>query len=320
MHILVTGGAGFIGSHLCEALLRAGHNVTCLDNFSTGRRENIANLTDLNIIEADVNEEATWKTLSGRSFDVIFYYAALVGVKRTEENPLAVLKDTQGLYYLTQFAKKEKVRKIIFSSSSEVYGQTAVIPTPELEGNKAWSPYTTVKLYGEHLLHSLWKHDGIPTVCLRFFNVYGPRQNGSDYGFVVGKFIEQATAGEAPTVFGDGQQTRDFVYIDDNIQAALVAMDSTAANGQIINIGTGRETTVSDLAYAVIEAAGRRGKISPVNLPARQIEISRRCAATDKMTDLLGVECKTGLAPGLEQTITSFTLAKSDTAVAPAVA
>ncbi len=305
MKILVTGGAGFIGSHLSEALLALGHDVTCLDNFSTGKRENIAHLPQLRVIEADANDAAAWSALKGEKFDAIYHYAAVVGVKLTEEQPLEVLKDAKGLLHLADYARTEKVKKVIFASSSEVYARVETFPSPELIGLHAWSPYTTIKLFGEHVLSSLWRADGIPTVSLRFFNVYGPRQNGSDYGFVVGKFVEQVKSGQSPTVFGDGLQTRDFVFIGDNVKAAVAALTSDSANGEVINIGTGRETCVLDLAKTVIEAAGKTGVIEPVHVPARKIEVARRCASTEKLSNLLNVKCATRLRDGIRYMLAS---------------
>lgn len=296
--VLVTGGAGFIGSHLCEALLGRGLRVTCLDNFVNGRPDNIAHLPGLLVAEGDVNEAATWHNLRGRKFAAVFHYAALVGVKQTEEEPLKVLADVRGLQHLADFAAAGGAEKIIFASSSEVYGQPQQVPLPEEGGVYGWSPYTVVKLYGEQLMAGLWRKRGVPTVALRFFNVYGPRQRNSAYGFVVATFLEQVQRGVAPTVFGDGEQTRDFVFISDNIEAALAALDNEAAAGMVINVGTGRETTIANLARLVSEAAGRP-ELKPQFLPARAGEIKRRCATVDRMQQRLGVSCKIGLEEGI---------------------
>lgn len=297
--VLVTGGAGFIGSHLCEELLSRGYDVTCLDNFSTGSHENIKHLGGLKVIEGDVNNKTTWTRMKGRVFDGVFHYAAFVGVRRTEENPLRVMKDADGLRYLTQFAQHGGARKVLFSSSSEVYGEPDVIPTREEHGSIAWSPYTAVKMYGEHLLRSLWEEDGIPTVVFRFFNVYGTRQVGNGYGFVTATFVKQAVRGEAPTIYGDGLQSRDFVCVSDNVRATIAAFESDGANGEVINIGTGRETQIRELASMVIRTAGKKKQLQPVHLPARKIEIMRRCASTEKMQRILHISCTTTLEEGV---------------------
>lgn len=297
--MLVTGGAGFIGSHVCEALLARGCAVTCLDNFSTGRWENIRHLDTLRVIEGDVNDPATFALLQPDYFDAVFHYAATVGVRRTEENQAAVLNDIHGLCHIAQLARDGKAKKIIFASSSEVYGEPRQLPEQEEEGMMGWSPYATVKLYGEYLYAALWHEAHIPTVSLRFFNVYGPRQRGSSYGFVTARFLEQVMAGRPPTVFGNGQQTRDFVYVADNVRAALAAMECATGNGQVINVGSGKETRIIDLAQAIIDHAGQTGVVTPVFMPGRKIEIARRCAATAKMRKLLQVSCDIPLSEGI---------------------
>jgi nucleoside-diphosphate-sugar epimerase len=299
--VLVTGGAGFIGSHLCETLLKRGFRVTCIDNFSTGNRDNIAHLSGLNVIVGDVNKETVWRQVKNRTFAAVFHYAATVGVRRTEENPLAVLTDTAGLYHLAKFVRAGNAERVIFASSSEVYGEPSHLPEREAEGNCGWTPYTTVKLFGEHLLTALWRETKVPTVSLRFFNVYGPRQRGNSYGFVTAKFIHQVLSGEAPTIYGDGQQTRDFVYVKDNVAAALAALTSREAAGQVINIGTGRETTVEQLALTVIAAA--ETDLKPRYLKSRARDILHRCADTTRMERLLNTSCQTKLVAGLRATI-----------------
>jgi UDP-glucose 4-epimerase len=297
----VTGGAGFIGSHLCEALLGRGFRVICLDNFSTGSRDNIAHLSGLQIVAGDVNKPAVWRQLSRQTFDAVFHYAAAVGVRHTEENPLAVLADVEGLRRVAAFARAGRAKKIIFASSSEVYGEPKRLPEPEADGTCGWTPYTTVKLFGEHLLTALWQEAHIPTVSLRFFNVYGPQQRGNAYGFVTAKFINQVLDGAAPTVYGNGRQTRDFVYVKDNVAAALAAFDSSRANGQIINIGTGAETTVEQLARTILAAAGAEAQ--PKFLTGRARDILRRCADTARMEEVLDASCTTKLITGIKATM-----------------
>lgn len=301
--ILVTGGAGFIGSHVCEALLARGEKVTCLDNFVTGFRNNIAHLENLTVMEMDINDPLTLSALQTKSYDAIFHYAATVGVRRTEENPQAVLNDIHGICHVAELAQRGQVGKVIFASSSEVYGEPARVPEEESAGVMGWSPYATVKLYGEYLYASLWQSHKIPTVSLRFFNVYGPRQRGNSYGFVTARFVEQVMSGIAPTVFGDGTQTRDFVYVADNIHAALAALDRSEANGEVINVGSGRETTIADLATTIIAAAPQHPALTPAFLSQRIIEIHRRCAATIKMQALLHVTCDVALREGIQETL-----------------
>jgi nucleoside-diphosphate-sugar epimerase len=297
-NILVTGGAGFIGSHLCEELLQRGHTVTCLDNFSTGTHKNIRHLTDLTVIEGDANTWKTFEKLSSKPYDILFHYAATVGVRRTEENPHEVLRDVHGLWNVARFARSGRARKVVFSSSSEVYGNSANIPLREEEGMSGWSPYATVKLYGEYVFRELWRQEHIPTVSLRFFNAYGPRQAGNDYGFVVGRFVQQALLGQRPTIFGDGKQTRDFVHISDNIRLALILADNRRAYGETVNIGTGYETSIHELARLILRVCKKGTKLHPMFLPGRDIEIERRCASIQKMQSLAASACCTAQARG----------------------
>lgn len=301
-HFLVTGAAGFIGSRLCASLLNKGYQVTGIDNLVTGSLQNISSLENLHFIQADVNEESTWQALP-HHYDGVFHYAALVGVRRTEEQPLTVLDDVQGLKYLADFARRGGTRQIVFSSSSEVYGNSTQIPLQEEQGQIAFSPYTTTKLYGEYLLKALWEKENIPTVSLRFFNVYGPSQIDNAYGFVVARFVRQIVEGKLPTVYGDGLQTRDFVYIDDNINAAVAAIGNPQVYGQIINVGTGVETSIRDLAQLVIESQDQLSNEQPQFLPARIFEIERRCASTQVMHQLLGYQCQISLDQGVVQLI-----------------
>jgi len=303
--ILVTGGAGFIGSHLCDKLVRRGYDVTCLDNLSTGSVDNIKNINYVRFVKADANNASVWRRLREEKFEAVFHYAATVGVKRTEENPQLVLNDVMGLRHLFQFAAAGNVKKVIFASSSEVYGHPQQLPEKEENGVIAWSPYTTVKIYGEQLLEALWRHYRIQTVALRFFNVYGPGQAGNDYGFVVAKFIKQALNGESLTVYGDGNQTRDFVYVDDNIAAAIAAFEKSFSRSQVINVGTGKETSVNDLAAEITKIVPVEGE-AVVHLSDRLHEVQRRQADTKRLRRLLSASCQTSLRDGLRKTIPWF--------------
>ncbi len=318
-HILVTGGAGFIGSHLCEALLQEGYHVTCLDNFSTGTADNIRHLPELNVVEGDANDWETFARLPRRTYDAVFHYAATVGVRQTEEHPLSVLHDVEGIRHVARFAKQGRAKKIIFASSSEVYGQGGSIPFHETSGMMGWSPYTIVKLYGEHMFHSLWHGQSLPAVSLRFFNVYGPRQRGGGYGFVVAKFIQDVLQNKPPTILGDGSQTRDFVYIDDNIRADLAALHLPQANGYVINVGSGRETSIRELADLIIKTAGQEETIQPIFSASRTIEIRRRVSGVSLMHEILRLRCRVALPEGLKTTIQWYQLPQEEQMIATPV-
>ncbi|MBI2099193.1 SDR family NAD(P)-dependent oxidoreductase [Candidatus Uhrbacteria bacterium] len=305
---LVTGGAGFIGSHLCERLLKMGSAVVCFDNLSTGRESNIEHLKtngNFYFIKGDANNKTELAAaFSQFKIDFVFHYAAIVGVKRTLESPLEVMADIAGINNILECSERAGVKKIVFSSSSEVYGNPLELPEREDGAVNAKMPYAVVKLAGENLLRAYWEKRKLPTVALRFFNVYGPRQEGSEYGFVVGVFINQVLEGKSPTIFGDGTQTRDFVFVDDNVEAAICALTRDEANGQVINIGTGRPTTVLELAEKIISISGK--SIKPEFLPPRKIEVWHRWPQISKMRQCLDFTPRVGLEEGLKKTYEAY--------------
>ena len=302
--ILVTGGAGFIGSHLCERLVKDGHKVICFDNLSTGQLANIKEFQEKFIfIKGDVNNYADLeKVFQEYRPEAVFHYAAVVGVRRTAENPVEALNDIEGVRNIFGLALKHGKPKIIYASSSEVYGEPVEIPEKEDGHINPKIPYAVVKLYGEKMVEAYWQKERLPGCSLRFFNVYGPRQESSDYGFVMGIFIKKALAGEAPIIFGDGSQTRDFVYIDDNIEASILAWQSEASAGQVLNIGQGKPITILDLAEKVIEACGQVGKIKPEFAPPRN-DIKHRSPDISKTQRLLNFYPGVSLEEGLRRTM-----------------
>lgn len=308
--VLVTGGAGFIGSNLTKALLEKGYTVVCFDNLSTGRKENIEefqkkeNKYHKNYFfeKGDVNTKDIEHVFERYKFDYVFHHAAVVGVKRTEENPLAVLNDVEGIKKILELSKKHGVKKAVYASSSEVYGNPVEIPEREDGVVNPHIPYAVVKLLGEKLFESYYKVHGLRTTCLRLFNVYGPKQNSTPYGFVVAIFTRQAMNKEDITVFGDGSQTRDFVFVEDNVAATIAAMESTKTDGMTINVGTGKETSVLELAKTVAKIC-KRDLSSIKYFPERSGEIPRRLPSTDRMRKLIGFTPKHTLEQGLKKTI-----------------
>lgn len=302
--VLVTGGAGFIGNYLCRRLLKDGHKVICFDNLSTGSLENIKDIQDqIVFIKGDANQyEDLKKVFDSFSVDTVFHYAAVVGVKRTLEDPVSVMKDLNGIQAVLELSRLHKVKKVIFSSSSEVYGEPVEIPEIETGHVNAKLPYAVVKLAGEKWLQAYHQMHGLNTTSLRFFNVYGPRQESSPYGFVVGIFMKQVLEGKAPTIFGDGSQTRDFVYIDDNIEAAIHAMESEKTAGEVINIGTGRPTTILDLAEDIIMLAGKKDELKVKFLGDIRNDVKHRFPDVSTMKNLLNFRPKYRLWDGLKKT------------------
>ncbi len=304
--ILVTGGAGFVGSNLIKQLLDCGARVICFDNFSTGKKENITEFfSDSNfiLIEGDANKkEELFQAFKDSTVDYVFHYAATVGVVRTIEQPLAVLHDIQGIQTILEFSRQRGVKKVMFASSSEVYGEPLELPEKEDGRLNAELPYATVKLIGEHYLKAYYTTFGLKTCSLRFFNVYGPKQDSSSYGFVAGVFLRQALQGNNLTVFGKGNQTRDFVYVDDNIEASLLALVSDSTNGKVMNIGVGKPTTILQLAQAVQHLC-HNPKVAINFLPLRKGgEIIHRCPDINKMKEYINFVPQYSLEAGLQKT------------------
>lgn len=308
--VLVTGAAGFIGSHLTDRLLALGARVVAVDNISTGNEENLAGAkknAGCTFVRADVNRfEEVAQIFSTHKIDYVFHYAAFVGVKNVIERPLEVFKDIDGIKYLLALSHAHRVKKFVFASSSEAYGEPVELPERE-EGVlnvNADDPYGLTKLVGENMVNNYWKRYGMPGTALRFFNVYGPRQNASAYGFVVGIFIRRALVGEPPVIFGDGKATRDFVYIDDNIEAGIRALLSDGTNGKTLNVGSGRQTTVNELAEQIVALSGKA--LTPVYEPERAIEVRYRCPDVTRMREMLGFEPQVPLDVGLRRTYEWF--------------
>ncbi|MDP2696288.1 MAG: NAD-dependent epimerase/dehydratase family protein [bacterium] len=304
--ILVTGGAGFIGSHLCDHLLAYGARVICFDNLSTGSQRYVDSKKgdkDFTFILGDANKfENLEPVFADHKPDYVFHYAALVGVRRTEEDPMGVLNDIEGIKHISKLSSKHGVKKIVYASSSEVYGNQKELPfSEESSYHDTRHPYALVKATGESYFKSYSAITGIPVTSLRFFNTYGPRQASTPYGFVVGIFISQVLSDLRPTIFRDGTQTRDFTYIDDNVEAAIQALLNDKANGQALNIGTGVETSVLELANKIVAISGKELKpnlLRHINL----VETQRRVADASKLKNLVGYQYQTSLVDGLKIT------------------
>jgi len=304
--ILVTGGAGFIGSHLTDRLLELGARVVVLDDLSTGKRENLSQHEGNPAFTFTHGNANDWETLD-RVFDAhkpeyVFHLGAFCGVKRVEERPLDVLKDIDGIRAIFEFCKDRKVKKILYSSSSEVYGEPVVLPTHEHGpvNPSPRDPYSIVKMLGENLTYHYFHQYDLKTVALRFFNVYGPRQESSPYGFVVSIFLDRALKGEALQIFGDGSATRDFVFYKDNINTILTAMLKDSTNGETINVGKGSPTTIQELAERVASISRKDLKIE--YLPVRKMEIKYRTPDVTMMHELIGCKAETPLETGLRET------------------
>ena len=298
--ILVTGGAGFIPSHLIDALLENNHEVTSIDNFVTGKKDNLSKKENHTFIKADVNNlNEIEPILRKGNFEYIFHYAALVGVQRTLNNPIGVLNDLSGLENIFFLAKETKVKKIFFYSSSEVYGEPVELPQREyLTPLNSRLPYAVIKNVGECFCKSYKQEHNIDYTIFRFFNTYGLRQSKD---FVVSKFIELAKDNKDITVYGTGLQTRTFCYIDDHIEATIKAFEDNVFNNEIVNIGNNEETTILHLAETIIKVLNSKSKIKHLN-PLKEGDMTRRQPDIKRMQSLLSRDF-TSLEKGLKKII-----------------
>src|SRR5215210_2958789 len=246
MNTLVTGGAGFIGSHLVDGLLDGGHAVRVLDDLFSGSRDAVPPAAALSIGSV-ADEEAVRAAVDG--VDVVFHLAAHRSVPRSIDHPLATdLANVHGTITVLTAAREAGVRRVVYASSSSVYGTTEQLPTPETAPTNPKSPYAVSKLAGEQYCRVFTEVFGLETTSLRYFNVYGPRQPpGSQYAGVIPLFIDALQKGTSPTVHGDGEQSRDFTYVQDAVAAALAAADAPSSSGRVYNIAGGTPHSVLDL-------------------------------------------------------------------------
>jgi UDP-glucose 4-epimerase len=304
--VLVDGGAGFIGSSMCRKLISLGSFVICFDNLSTGSFKNIEDLKENKnfvFIKGDVNKLFEINQVFEKfKIDYVFHYAAIVGVKRTLAEPLKVLGDLEGIKNILHLSRIYKIKKVIYSSSSEVYGDPVEFPQKEDSTPlNTRLPYALIKGIGESYFENFYKKYRLPTTNLRFFNVYGPSQNYTPYGFVTAIFIKQALNNEELSVFGDGSQTRDFVFIEDNINPTLSALISSESNGQSINIGTGKEVSILELAKKIINISKKNLKIK--FCPSRKIgDMKGRRPDITKMVNILKYKPEYEIEMGLKST------------------
>jgi len=301
-HALVTGGAGFIGSHLVDALIGRGARVTVIDNLSTGRMENLqAAGPDLDFHEGDIRDGALLKNLMP-GVDVVFHQAAVVSVPLSVAQPLSSAEvNEMGTLTVLETARQAGCRRVVLASSSAVYGDDPQLPKREDMPLRPLSPYAVQKMVGEYYAGLYGTLYGLETACLRYFNVFGPRQDpSSPYSGVISIFMDRAATGQAPVIFGDGEQTRDFVYVQDVVAANLKAATEEAAAGRVFNIGTGRTITVNRLWQNVAELAGIA--LSPEYQAARDGDILHSVAAIDAARQRLGFAPEVSFEDGIAGT------------------
>ena len=290
--VLVTGGAGFIGSHLVRALAAENH-VTVLDDRSAGHPERLP--STVRFVEGDVRDTDALAR-AGDGADLIYHLAANVSVDRSVEDPLwSHSVNVDGTLAVLEFAR-ERGARVVFASSAAIYGDPTHLPVSETAPTDPRSPYGVEKLAGDGYVRAYHDLYGLETVALRFFNVFGPGQSSNGYAGVVTAFVERAAAGQPLTVHGDGEQTRDFVHVDDVVAACLLAA-TTDHVGEAFNVGSGRAVTVTELAETVLAAADSTAGI--VHDDPRPGDVDRSCADIAKARELLGYEPSVTLADGL---------------------
>lgn len=305
-HVLVTGGAGFIGSHLVEALLRRGDRVRVFDNFSTGRRDNLAHVrADVEIIEGDLRDaDAVRRAVAG--VEIVFHQGALASVQRSVDDPITTnAVNVTGTLHVLTAARDAGVRRVVFASSSSVYGDTPTLPKVETQAPQPLSPYAVSKLAGEQYCMAFSVVYGLPAIALRYFNVFGPRQDPhSEYAAVIPRFIDRMVRGIPPIIYGDGFQSRDFTYIENVVDANLAAADAPADCSAVFNVGAGERTSLLELAAQINQLLG--ANLAPDHQPPRAGDVRHSQAGIGAIRETLGYAPRVSLTEGLARTLAWF--------------
>jgi nucleoside-diphosphate-sugar epimerase len=300
---LVTGGAGFIGSHLVEQLVAEGHSVRVLDNFSTGKRENLEHLLDkIVLIEGCLTDlETDRQAVEGAEY--VLHHGAIPSVPESVDDPIkSNSANIDGTLKLLVAARDAGVKRLVYASSSAVYGNAPTLPKREDMPGSPLSPYAVTKLTGEYYCQMFTQLYGFEAVSLRYFNVFGPRQDpNSHYAAVVPKFITAMLGREKPVIYGDGLQTRDFTYVRNNVEANLLACKAPAAAGDILNIASGESYTLLDLVSALNTIIGT--SIEPIHEPERPGEVKHSAADISKADKLIGFTPSVRFMDGLEELV-----------------
>ena len=311
--VLVTGGGGFIGSNLASTLVQAGHQVRVLDDWSTGTPDNLAGLeASVDVLEVDVRDpQAVARAVSG--IDVIYHLAALPSVARSIANPHSSHEvNATGTLVVLAAARDAEVRRVVYASSSSIYGDNPVLPKHEGMPVNPMSPYAASKLAGESYCRAFTRSYGLETVALRFFNVFGPRQDPqSQYAAVIPRFITRMLSGAPPEIFGDGTQSRDFTFVASAVDACIRAGESPAeAAGEALNIGCGGRITLLEIVDALNDLLGT--SLEPVFCSRRDGDVMHSQADIGRAKDLLGYQPVTSFREGLTRTVEWFARDSAD--------
>jgi UDP-glucose 4-epimerase len=300
MLYLVTGGAGFIGSHITDRLLADGHRVRILDNFSTGKQENIPDSADVEVVTGDVGDYDTVQQAMSQ-VDIVFHEAAIASVPETVGNPLASERvNYRGTLNILEAARHANVKRVMFACSAAVYGDLPELPKREDMHIKPLSPYAVDKLASEHACMTYNHLYGLETVSLRYFNVFGPRQDpSSPYSGVISIFSDHLSHGKQPTIYGDGEQTRDFVFVADVVEANMRAAAAPAAAGKAINIATGSKLSINELLKTICNI--KEQPFEPHYKPGREGDIKHSRADISAAREHLDWQPEVGFEDGLRR-------------------
>ncbi len=314
MKYLVTGGAGFIGSHIVQALLAEGHFVRVLDNFATGRRENLAFVKQLpsesyNLLEGDLRDIEVCRSAC-QDMDIVLHQAALRSVPRSVDDPSATnTVNVQGTLNILLAACDCEVKRVVSASSSSVYGESPELPKKEEQFPMPISPYAVSKLAGEHYCRVFSLLYGLENISLRYFNVFGPRQDpASQYAAVVPKFVQAALNGEPLEIHGDGLQSRDFTYISNVVRANLLAAQASRLAGEVVNVACGYAYSVLDIKDTIARLLGKELKV--YYAPTRKGDVRRTLADLSEARRILGYEVEVGFEEGMKRTLEAMLAAR----------
>ncbi|MCA1642814.1 MAG: SDR family oxidoreductase [Acidobacteria bacterium] len=301
---LVTGGAGFIGSHIAAALASRGARVRVIDDLSTGHLENLEEVGGgVDFVRGSLNDaDALRRALEG--VELVFHEAAIPSVPRSVENPRETHDAcVEGTFSLLLAARDAGVRRLVYAASSSAYGDQPTLPKVETMPPDPLSPYAAAKLVGEYYCQVFSRAYGLETVALRYFNIFGPRQDpSSQYSGVISRFIAALAGGTTPVIYGDGEQTRDFTYVANAVEANLLAAESARAVGHVINVANGRQTSLNELLSILKGITGRTGVGTDYREP-RAGDVRHSLADITRARDLLGYEPRVGMEEGLQKTI-----------------
>ncbi len=306
MRILITGGAGFIGSHLCDKYTQEGHTVFCLDNFASGSLTNVRNLLDyrnFKLIKGDIRDYELLKDVM-RDVEVVFHMAAQIHVDRSYIEPrLTYEVNVIGTQNILEIARLHDTRKVIHASTSEVYGSSLYSPMDEKHPLNAPHPYGASKTAADRMCYAYIQTYGMDITIMRLFNIFGPHQRDTGYGSVISIFTRRILSNLSPIIYGDGKQTRDYTYISDAVKAYDLVLNHNKPIMEPINFGTGKEQTILDIAHKIIHFCGKDTILKPVHVAPRMAEVKRLIADANRARNLLGWEPHYDFDRGLQEFI-----------------